>query len=84
MNIKVSVVQNTTSDETLNSEDSMVSKFLHENDGETNSNENVQTTLTPLVDGTTALKQGKPSSYIWLIQIEVILCYKSYIIKDCF
>ena len=62
MNIKVSVVQNTTSDETLDSEDSMVSKFLHETDGNTNSNENVQTTLTPLVDGTNALNQGKPSS----------------------
>ena len=61
MNIKVSVVQNTTSDETLNSEDSMVSKFLHENDGEINSNENVQaTTLTPLVDGTKTFNQGKP------------------------
>ena len=87
MNIKVSVVQNETSDETLNSEDSMVSKFLHENDGETNSNENVQTTLTPLVDGTKALNQGKPSSYIWVIQIEVIgykICYESYIIKGCF
>lgn len=59
MNIKVSVVQNTTSDETLNSEDSMVSKFLHENDGEINSNENVQaTTLTSLVDGTKTLNQG--------------------------
>ena len=61
MNIKVSVVQNTTSDETLNSEDSMVSKFLHENDGEINLKENVQaTTLTPLVDGAKTLKQGKP------------------------
>ena len=59
MNIKVSVVQNTTSDETLNSEDSMVSKFLHENDGEINLKENVQaTTLTPLVDGTKTLNQG--------------------------
>ena len=37
----------------------MVSKFLHENDGEINSNENVQaTTLTPLVDGTKTLNQG--------------------------
>ena len=59
MNVKVSVVQNTTSDETLNSEDSMVSKFLHGNDGEIISNENVQaTTLTPLVDGTKTLNQG--------------------------
>ena len=59
MNIKVSVVQNTTSDETLNSEDSMVSKFLHENDDEINSKENVQaTTLTPLVDRTKTLNQG--------------------------
>ena len=59
MNIKVSVVQNTTSDETLNSEDSMVSKFLHENDGEINLNENFQaTTLTSLVDGTKTLNQG--------------------------
>ena len=84
MNIKVSVVQNTTSDETLNSEDSMVSKFLHENDGETTSNENVQTTLTPLVDGTKALSQGKPSSYIWVVQMEVIMTkysIKSIILK---
>ena len=61
MNIKVSVVQNTTSDEILNSEGSMVSQFLHENDGEINLKENFQaTTLTPLVDGTKTLDQGKP------------------------
>ena len=64
MNVKVTVVQNKTSDEFLEAEDSMVSKFLHENDGETNGYENVETTLTPLIDGTKALNQGKPSSYI--------------------
>jgi hypothetical protein len=41
----------------------MLSKFLHENDGESNSNENVQvTTLTPLIDGTKALNQGSESN----------------------